>query len=1134
VDRQSLEQALAGALEEEIAYLQRTQAERTTSAVGGTRLREAAGWILYDFLLERDFLIPDDSRVVARIGNERLNGQVISIRGMELTLGLERDIGPHIARVEISVDATALLESILARFQDPALSTLPDALARKVFGFAQAHLSRTEVLSQIALKAEQPEALEKAVGSEIQFIWGPPGTGKTQTLAAMCEVLVELGESVLLVSHTNIAVDEAILRAAGHGGPLYETPSYLEGKLLRYGTPRHPDLARIKELLAEDVARRLGADLESRLAEISGQLARNSEARRELERVLSAWANAERAAEEAKSRERALGGAVAVLSKRCEEHRDASNELLWAEEELDRVLNPRGWRRIFRRNPVPFRAAVGRANQRKTLAQKALSVAEAHEKEARRAAQSARLEAERLAALPKLAREAALQRDDELADESYRLEEERTRIQQELSGLLKRVIYEATFIASTLTRAAVDQNLCRRTFENVIIDEASMAPLPLVYLASLAARKRVILVGDFEQLPPIVQSDGELAKQWLGRDIFEQAGVNKVDLPNDKRDLRVDLWTQYRMASKIRQFASDNFYGGRLRDDFSEDRQGDILWAKYAPAGSQVSMVDTTSLGAWSQRSPGAHPSKFNVYSALVAVELAETLRKGSKVGDGAADDRPIGIITPYRAQANLLTVLLKERRLETSVSAGTIHSFQGLESDAIIFDFVEDEPNWKAGPLLIEQGPKLINVAVTRAKHRLFVLGSRAHVRKHLKRSPLWDLVEYAAETDIIAAEDFLRADFHRSVADANARIRHGEVSDLDTNHLRVCSERDFFAALDYDLSRVERRVVIFAPFLGRRVEEVVPRLRDCIERDVDVYVVTRPSADCEGANLRSWYETVHQRLGRFGVKLVFFRMMHQKLVFIDDRILYVGGLNPLSHVDTAEIMDRWDSKAVADAHAEQVRLKDLLSVWSDPDDPAMRTCPRPECGDAPLLVVAPVTRDRYDPMFWGCTNHPACDYKRRFSWGPRRSGPRICNKCDTPMSLEHKPSGVWWVCRHCNARRKVQEGEGDQAQLLLTQPKRPPKKAASTPRVAVRPQAGVKGTPPRSDAAPSTDQATDSLLALLRSKGLEVIDERPHGGHLWVIGGKELYSFLSPRGFVWGPRGARATGNRAGWYSQ
>jgi len=57
-------------------------------------------------------------------------------------------------------------------------------------------------------------------------------------------------------------------------------------------------------------------------------------------------------------------------------------------------------------------------------------------------------------------------------------------------------------------------------------------------------------------------------------------------------------------------------------------------------------------------------------------------------------------------------------------------------------------------------------------------------------------------------------------------------------------------------------------------------------------------------------------------------------------------------------------------------------------------------------------------------------------------------------------------------------------------------------------------------------------ALIRLARSKGLKVVDDRPDGGHLWIVGGKELYSFLSPRGLVWGPRGAAATNDRPGWY--
>jgi hypothetical protein len=1288
LNRAELEEELRGALEEEIAYLKKSAAERTASAVGGVRKQTTPSWILYDFSLEREFLVPDDSWVTARVGDERLRGVVVAVRGMDLVLGLERDLGPQIARVEISVDATAVLERILSRLQEPTLSTLPDRLARMAFGFDQPRLSRAEASSKLELDADKREALERAVGSEVLFIWGPPGTGKTQVLAALCEVFVESGESVLLTSHTNVAVDEAIWRAAGsHGlgpqrpGPLYETPARIHGKLLRYGPARHPHLAGLTDLQAEAVAERLGAELKDRVKEISGKLAKIAAERQSLREVLEAWSNAERAAgkaeettrelheatqalaarkaeyshvatailgteaepdqvktelkrrlddtlaklsqiardrqrlvevlecwatanravADAQAKERALEGSSAALAKRQGEHHQAAEQLASAKQELDSVLNPRGLRRLFPKNPAPFEQAVRRAATQESQARQALESAMRWEARARREAESARVEAERLCAIPSmpeqealtqhqdlgtretqlerlaneihqaaihenrlsetldsavrwtararqenesarleverlamipsLAKEDALGQDRELEDQEKPLQQERTRLEQELAERLRHVLDAAILIASTLTRAAVDDNLCRRSFDNVIIDEVSMAPMPLVYLASLAARKRVILVGDFRQLPPIVQApeeDAALAHRWLGRDIFEQVGIAELDLPKSRADLRVDLWEQRRMAPEIRKFASDKFYAGRLSDAWTRARERDRAWAERTPAGKAVSMVDTTSLGAWSQRSPGARPSKFNVYSALVAVDLAETLVDGLDQPEDAQP--PVGIITPYRAQANLLGVLLRQTDVQKRVRAGTVHSFQGAENDVIIFDYVDETPNWKAGPLLLDQGARLINVAVTRARHRLFVLGSYAHVQRNLKKSPLWDLVQYAALMNRIPAEDFLRQDFHKAVADAAATITHGHAPDLDKTHLRVCSERDFFAVLDQDLATCRLRAVLFAPFIGHRVDEVLPRLIDCVRRGVEVYVVTRPLSDHK-SELTSWYGTVHRRLESAGVRLVFFRLMHHKLVFIDHRILYVGSLNPLSHVDTGETMDRWDSKAVFDAHAEGLRLKDLLCIWEDPNDIAMRVCPRHA---SPLLVVAPVTWQQFDPMYWGCTRYPDCPYKRSFSHGPRRSGPRLCDKCQSPMRIEQKPSGEWWVCGDCRRRRRVQEGEG-----MDPSPAPPPPTAVAaesgTPRSGMRPPPTAESVRVSIGTQPPLargNQDEDNLLTQLRSRGLKVIDRRPEGGALWVVGGRDLADFVVGLGFKFAPLGSKSTRGRPAWH--
>jgi ssDNA-binding Zn-finger/Zn-ribbon topoisomerase 1 len=1045
--RSDLEESLKAALQEEIAHLDRSGGERTIAAVGGTLLRQAGDWFVYSFLLDREFQVPDDSSALATIGSEPERAIIISVRGMELILGLARSHGPTLSRVEVSVDPSALMKRILERFEDQTLPNRKDSLARMAFGYASPRTGSLSFQSKMQLSDEKRRAVEQTLGSAIQFIWGPPGTGKTQTIAALCELLVEAGESVLLASHTNIAVDEALLRTAGPGGPLNSSPLYAEGKLIRVGPPRHPELAKIEELQAEAVANRLAKDLKERVQAIEARTRELQNRRDEVWQVLQHWADIRRATAKTRSATQAWKDNLSAVTSIEAELAQARHREAEALNRLDRALGATGLRRLIQRNPAKYQQVLVAAEHERGEVETALDWARSEEVSSRALLASANQELDRLRSTA-IESEADAKSEIALIDEELRsLDSELSQLKERIAGLLEQVIHEARFIGSTMTKAAIDETLSKRAFDAVIVDEASMAPLPLLYLLCLRAAKRVVIVGDFHQLPPIVQSGDELAQQWLGRDIFQQAGLASNELEPKLRPVRADLHEQHRMAPEIRRFVSEHFYGALLRDGYVGPRPRDEFWAQQEPRGPSVCVVDTSSLEAWSQRSPGIRPSKFNLYSALVAVELAESLLTNVDQLDELVDRPPVGIITPYRAQASLLRVLLDERNLARRVSVGTVHSFQGLENDVVIFDFVEDQPNWKAGPLLLDQGPRLINVAVTRARHRLIVLGSYRHARKHLKNSVLWDLVQYASSQSTISAESFLRQDFLRAVAEASSAIRHGEIDEAST-HLRVCTERDFFAALEADLRKAKRRIVLFAPFLGRRLEDVVPRLRERIEADVDVYVVTPPLADIDESAM-GWYKTAHQRLQSLGVRLVPFRKMHQKLVFIDSDVVYVGGLNPLSHVDTAEIMDRWHSKEVAKAHADQVRLADLLSMWTDPADPAMRTCPR---DGYPLTVVAPVTWQDFDPMFWGCSRHPECDYKRRFSHGPRRSGSRLCDRCGSPMRLRRPATQVWWVCIDpaCGARRKVQEGEVTEERLRDLPP--PPRKSSPKARTRTR----------------------------------------------------------------------------------
>src|SRR5947208_11536049 len=101
-------------------------------------------------------------------------------------------------------------------------------------------------------------------------------------------------------------------------------------------------------------------------------------------------------------------------------------------------------------------------------------------------------------------------------------------INEQLKRVEETIISEARIIATTLTRAYLRDTIQARRFDTVILDEASMAPIPALWVAASLADRNVIAVGDFKQLPPIVQSDKEFAVKWLGRDVFEIAGMTSA------------------------------------------------------------------------------------------------------------------------------------------------------------------------------------------------------------------------------------------------------------------------------------------------------------------------------------------------------------------------------------------------------------------------------------------------------------------------------------------------------------------------------------------------------------------------------------------------------------------------------
>ena len=189
------------------------------------------------------------------------------------------------------------------------------------------------------------------------------------------------------------------------------------------------------------------------------------------------------------------------------------------------------------------------------------------------------------------------------------------------------------------------------------------------------------------------------------------------------------------MAPAIADVARHLVYGpDGIRDDGSVVSRQPPPWLDFLPAGPLL-VLDTADLHCWSGKQPGSL-SRFNFYSATVAVELA-AMAAHAVSEPQSGEPPPIGIVTPFAAQRRLLSRLIVDLGLAPWVLAGTVHTFQGGEADLIIFDAVLDEPYWSARlttPSDAEEVMRELNVAVTRARHKLVFLGSSEWLNKHAK----------------------------------------------------------------------------------------------------------------------------------------------------------------------------------------------------------------------------------------------------------------------------------------------------------------------------------------------------------------------------------------------------------------
>lgn len=297
---------------------------------------------------------------------------------------------------------------------------------------------------------------------------------------------------------------------------------------------------------------------------------------------------------------------------------------------------------------------------------------------------------------------------------------------------------EARVIACTLVGSA-NKLLDGQRFNTLFIDEAAQA-LEAACWIPLRRVSRVILAGDHCQLPPTVKSLAAL-KAGLGVTLMERVTATQ---PSVVTLLKV----QYRMNEAIMRFSSDWFYGGQVKSAPQVRHRGILdydnpfLWIDTAP------LEEEDDFPVYHEQFVGESFGRVNKAEANLTIS---TLRDYlEKVGKQRFLDEQVdvGVISPYRAQVQYLRSLIKAtpelKPFRRAITVNTVDGFQGQERDIVLISLVRSNA---AGDIGFLKDLRRMNVAITRARMKVIILGDVKTLTRHPFYKRLWDYVERARQ---------------------------------------------------------------------------------------------------------------------------------------------------------------------------------------------------------------------------------------------------------------------------------------------------------------------------------------------------------------------------------------------------
>ncbi len=561
----------------EISYMKH-DLKRKYRAIEGTVISKKPGSYIYSFETDNEYHFMNDAPLRIWRKEDVIGGTILGSEDFTLSIHTDTYLGDKVAEIYFTVDQTLLLEKLTERLMEMDGNENP--IASEIANGGKGNILENQ---RILLGSNQAEY--KATKDNITFIWGPPGTGKTHSLAKIAYSHIQAGRRVLMLSYSNVSVDGALLRVNG----ISDLP---EGRIIRYGYARNPMVAENDQLSSFRFTLKKHPELEKKRADL--------------------------------------------------------------------------------------------INKKKNT--------------------------------------------DNKSEEWIQINKKLNQIRNSLIESEREVICKADFVATTVSKAVIDGALYNQKFDVVIFDEASMALVPQIVFSAGLAKSFFICLGDFRQLPAIVQNK---ENEQLKRDIFDYVGIEEAVSKQCGHRWLVMLNTQYRMHYDISEFASKYMYDGLLNtaDGIREERE---QIAKNPPIENEaMTMLDLSGTYSVCVKTQDGGNSRINPMSAFISIYTALCyVELGYEVG----------IITPYAGQVRLLLALIRDiknidQEKVSKITCATVHQFQGSQEAVIIYDAVDCYRMKYIGGMLSslkdDTANRLFNVALTRTQGKFLLIGNYDYFRR-------------------------------------------------------------------------------------------------------------------------------------------------------------------------------------------------------------------------------------------------------------------------------------------------------------------------------------------------------------------------------------------------------------------